>query len=195
MRKLFATFFIYLAISSVAHADSWADARIQVRASADGQYLIRVIPGKSMGDVHGFSGLPKGPYATAEWHKFDGTSYVKVRTVTLLNPIAPVDIKVTNSGSLVTIDNWHNVGIGSVVAIYSASGQLVKKYSLSDLFPPKDLAQIPRSVSSIHWRCHRDSYMFDSETELWIEDSIGGRFVFNPTTGTFEHKRGFRKCE
>ena len=148
-----------------------------------------------MGDVDGFEGLPKGPYATAEWHKFNGTSYEKVGVVTLLNPIAPVDIKVTNSGSLITIDNWHNVGVGSVVAIYSASGQLVKKYSLSDLFSPKDLARIPRSVSSIHWRCHGDSTMLDSDAKVWIKDSVGGRFAFNPTTGTFEHKRGFKNCE
>ena len=37
-----------------------------------------------MGDVVGFAGEPKGTHATAEWHRFNGTSFDKVATATLL---------------------------------------------------------------------------------------------------------------
>jgi hypothetical protein len=59
-------------------------------------------------NVFAFAGEPKGRYASAEWHKFNGKAYQKMATAVLLNPIAPVDIEVTNDGMLITFDNWHN---------------------------------------------------------------------------------------
>lgn len=42
-------------------------------------------------------------------------------TVTLLNPVAPMEYFVTDGGFLMTLDNWHNMGYSKVVVIYSPS--------------------------------------------------------------------------
>jgi hypothetical protein len=193
MRRLVVPLVFGLAVFA-AQADSWRPASVQARASANGQFVVRVIPGASKGDVVGFAGEPKGPYATAEWHKFNGTSYEKVGTATLLNPVAPVDIEVTNDGSLVTFDNWHNLGYGAVLVIYTPSGTITKKYTLPDLYSKSDLARIQTSISSIHWRCSGVSTSLEPRNELWVDDSLGSRFVFKLDTGAFEYQRKGGGC-
>ena len=194
MRRVVALLIFGLFLGAPAQADSWPPAKVLARASANGQFVVRVIPGESTGDVFGFVGMPKGAYARAEWHRFNGTSYERTRAVDLLNPIAPVDIEVTDLGSLVAIDNWHNLGQGSVLVIYSPDGQLVKKFSLSDLYSNSDLARIRTTTSSIHWRCSGISTALNSSTELLVDDSIGGRFVFKLDTGTFTYLRDGGGC-
>ncbi|MBC3928949.1 hypothetical protein [Undibacterium sp. CY21W] len=74
---------------------------------------MRVIPGKNLGEVSGFSGEKKGQPARAVYYRITETdNYVKFQEVELLNPIAPVDFAVSDAGELVTLDNWHNMGIG-----------------------------------------------------------------------------------
>ena len=177
-----------------AHADSWAPATVLAKSSGDGQFVVRVVPGKSMGDVFGYGGQPKGPYARAEWHRFNGTTYEKVRETTLLNPIAPITIEVTNQGVLVAIDNWHNLGIGNAVVIYSPNGQVFRKYNLLELYSMSDVEKIDRTVSSLHWRCAGFSTFLASDTELVIDDSLGGRFVFHLDSGAFEYERDAGEC-
>ena len=138
--------------------------------------------------------MEKGSYATAEWHRFNGLTYEKIRSVTLLNPIAPVDIEVTDGGFLVAIDNWHNLGMGNVLAIYSPRGTVIKKFSLKDLYSNEDIARIQASTSSVHWRCAGLSTSLVSSNELRVDDSIGGRFVFGLDTGAFVYQRAAGSC-
>lgn len=175
-------------------ADSWAAATAQARASENGQFVVRVVPGVSKGDVVGIAGEPKGRYASAEWHKFNGKAYQKMATAVLLNPIAPVDIEVTNDGMLITFDNWHNRGIGSVVVLYKPDGTIFKKYTLQDLYSKSDLARINTSVSSINWRCSGFSTSLEPRNQLWIDDSLGGRFEFDLKSGRFDYQRGGGTC-
>jgi hypothetical protein len=181
-------------LACTAHADSWRPASIQARASTNGQFVVRVVPGTSKGDLVGFAGEPKGPFATAEWHRFNGISFDKVASTALLNPIAPVDIEVTNEGVLVTFDNWHNLGHGAVVAIYTPGGSILKKYGLPDLYSKSDLSRIQTSVSSIHWRCGGAFPSLERKNELWVDDSLGGRFIFALDTGAFEYLRNGGSC-
>jgi hypothetical protein len=177
-----------------AHADSSLPARIQARASENGQFVVRVVPGKSMGDVYGYGGRPTGPFATAEWHRFDGMSYRKVHTSFLLNSIAPIDMELTNQGVLVTLDNWHNRGIGNILVIYAANGEVIRKYTLTDLYSPEDAKRFETSVSSTHWRCQGVSTALESDKELVIDDSIRGRFVVQLDTGAFKYLRQGGSC-
>lgn len=181
-----------LSCDFAVYADSSPPAKMQARASVNGEFVVRIAPGSSMGDVYGFGGSPKGPFARAEWHHFNGISYEKVREVATLNPFAPVDIEVTNLGTLVAIDNWHNLGIGSIFVIYGPLGNIIKQYTLLDLYSTADLKQLERTTSSIHWRCLGMTAL-ESDTELWIDDSLGGRFVFQLDTGAFEYQRGAKQ--
>ena len=114
---------------SVAIADSWLPAKTISATSENAEWLIRVEPGDSVGNVFGFAGEPKGEYAEATLFKYDRglENYTKIIKYRTRNPIAPVDILVSNSGWLVALDNWHNFGIGTVVATYDSEGTLVRE--------------------------------------------------------------------
>jgi hypothetical protein len=193
MRRFLAAL-VVLCSSLGVQADSWPAPRALGKPSATGSYVVRVAPGTSKGDVVGYSGAPKGPYAVAEWHRYDGTGYTSAHRATLLNPIAPEDIEVTERGNLITLDNWHNRGMGVVLAIYTPEGRVLKRYTLLDLYSERDVKRIRTSVSSVHWRCERLSTVLDSPRELWIDDSLGGRFVVNVETGSFTYEANGGSC-
>ncbi len=195
MIRLSLIFVFGLFLCGAVYADSWPAAKFQARASSNGEFVVRVTPGGSMGDVYGYGGMPKGAFAKAEWYRFNGKSYEKVREANLLNPIAPVDIEVTNAGILVAIDNWHNLGIGSVLVFYSPTGEIIKQYTLLDLYSNTDLEKIDHTTSSIHWRCSGLSTFLASDKELGIADSLGGSFVFNPSTGSYDYRPNTGSCK
>src|SRR6266481_3988105 len=116
---------------TAAQADDWPAPVIREAFSHSRSYFIRILPGKSFGDTVGFSGAAKGPFATAEFYRLEkDRSYRLAATAPLLNPVAPIDFFVTDGGFLVTLDNWHNMGYGKVVALYSPQGRLVQAYKL-----------------------------------------------------------------
>jgi len=175
---------ILIATMSSAAADSWAPAQSIAAVSENAEWLVRVEPGESIGDVYGFAGSPKGAYAEAILFKYDNDleSYSKVETYRTRNPVAPVDIHVSNSGWLITLDNWHNLGIGSVVASYNSDGELIHELNLADIFSPEDLKKLDQSVSSIWWRCGPtilDSY----DTQIGIWDTLGRDISINYVDG------------
>ena len=113
--------------STPAHADSWAAPQVTEVFSASRDHFVRVTPGKALGDVVGFGGAAKRPYAAAEFYaRQPDRSYRLSGTAPLLHPVAPVRFFVSNDGRLATVDNWHNLGFGKVVAIYDPAGRLVK---------------------------------------------------------------------
>ena len=73
------------------------------------------------------------------------------RTIDLPNPIAPVQVFVSNNGDVVTLDNWHNEGYGAVLILYQWDGKTVRSYKLADLFSNKEIESFPMSMSSIWW--------------------------------------------
>ena len=74
-------------------------------------------------------------------------SYRLAATAPLLNPVAPVDFFVTDRGFLITLDNWHNLGYGKVVAFYTA--ELKSSYEASTHFQTRragraEIIHLPR---------------------------------------------------
>jgi len=181
-------------LSTFAKADSWIPAQTKAAVSANSEMIFRVIPGKSMGDVFGFAGEPKGKFAEGQWFRLSDDRYELYRTAQLLNPVAPVFIAVANDGTAVTLDNWHNVGFGDVVVIYNVAGNVLKKYRLVDLYPISTIETMKRSVSSIWWRCETTEPVLDRRGVLEINDSLGGRFTFVLNTGEFNYEAGVGTC-
>jgi hypothetical protein len=178
--------FLGIAATSV-HADSWASPRIREVFSDSRQYFVRILPGESLGDTIGFGGQKKGKYSTAEFYRRAGDrSYRLLAEATLLNPVAPVEVLVANSGALITIDNWHNVGYGKVVALYTPAGKLVRAYELQDLFEREEIERFPHSVSSIHWR-NGPLYIRDDQKTALITVKSGADFLFGLESGQFKY--------
>lgn len=169
-------------------ADDWPTPVIREVFSPSRAYFVRVIPGKSFGDTMGFKGAAKGPYATAEFYRVDkDRSYRFAATTSLLNPVAPVDFLVTDDGFLMTLDNWHNMGYGRVVALYAPDGKLVRAYGLAELFTKGEIADFSHSESSIAWRKATGFYLRPGGKTIHITvNDQGAGFVFE-TSGAYQY--------
>lgn len=173
--------------TSVANADSWASPRVREVFSESREYFVRVLPGESLGETFGFAGEKKGRYATAEFYRrAKDRSYQLVADATLLNPVAPLEFLVADSGHLVTIDNWHNVGYGKVVCIYDARGKPIRSYELRELFQSEEIKRFPQSVSSIHWR-KGPFYIRPDQRTVLITVKSGADFLFGTETDQFKY--------
>ena len=181
-------FVLAILAALAARADDWPAAQTKEVFSESREWFVRVVPGKSVGDTIGFEGSPKGEYAKAEFYKRQGDrSYRLKEEITLLNPVAPVLFLVTDRGYLVTLDNWHNMGYGWVVASYSPRGQRVVSYSLRDFFTDGEIQSFQRSVSSIWWR-KDTAYVREGQQSVYVTvDDKGSELIFEPETGAWQY--------
>jgi len=163
--------------------------------SENGAIVVRVTPGESIGDTYGFASAPKGKFASAQWLRYRDKGYEAYQAVELVNPVAPIQIAVANDGAMITLDNWHNVGYGAVVAIYAPDGKLRAKYGLADLFAARDLEKIGQSVSSRWWRCVGGELAIAADNTLKVDDTLGGRFTFQLATGRYAYEAGAGTCK
>jgi hypothetical protein len=180
-------------IAPPARGDSWAAARTREVFSESREYFVRILPGESLGDTFGFAGAKKGRYARAEFYRRAADrSYQLVAEASLLNPVAPVEVLVADNGHLVTLDNWHNVGHGRVVAIYDARGKLVRAYELRELFAADEIKRFPHSVSSIHWR-KGPAYVRQDQRTALVTVAAGADFLFGVESGEFKYCESHEK--
>jgi len=127
----FVVVILLFATISPARADDWAAPQMREVFSASREYFVRVTPGASLGDTFGVAGEKKGKHAAAElYRRHSDRSYRLLTEFVLLNPVAPVEFFLSNEGRLATIDNWHNIGYGSVVSIYEPREKIVRSYEL-----------------------------------------------------------------
>jgi hypothetical protein len=177
-----------LALSLLAvsvRADSWQAAKVAGIASPTGQVVVRVMPGTNLDATYGFSGAQKGKAATAVFYRLDpAANYVKYREISLLNPIAPVFAAVSDAGELVTLDNWHNMGLGdAVVVVYSPEGTVRRSYRLGDIYAESEIKMFDRSTSSIWWRCPSPPMFEPRISALELMDFLGANVEISLKTG------------
>lgn len=176
-----------LACATPAWADSWTTPMVREVFSASRDHFVRVTPGESWGDTVGFKGSAKGRYAAAAWYARAGDgSYKPSATVTLSNPVAPVEFFVSDGGRLITLDNWHNRGYGVAVAVYAPNGQTVASYKLADLFTEKEIEAFSHSVSSIHWH-DRPAYINQDQKTFYLMVKPGADLIVGLESGTYAY--------
>lgn len=183
-----------LTVSFMANADSWPAPQEKGLISSEGSVVVKVIPGESFGESFGFAGEKTGRYAAAKFLRWNGSDgYRQYQEIELLNPVAPIEALIHDDGTLVTLDNWHNMGYGNVVVIYKPDGSILKSYRLADLYKTEKIEQFEHSVSSVWWRCNtrnpRLSYHF-----LELIDSFGAVLRFDLKTGEFTYSKLKQIC-
>ena len=177
---------VLTAVPQQSLADSWPAAQVSEVFSKSRSYFVRVIPGKSIGDTHGFAGAAKGAYASAEiYRRHQDKSYRFVETLALLNPVAPVDVLVSDEGAMIALDNWHNRGYGKVVALYVTGKGLIRAYALDELFLGPEISTFKHSVSSIQWRSGPS--FLNADGTLYISVGAGSGFSFSLASGSFAY--------
>ncbi|HEX6862305.1 MAG TPA: tetratricopeptide repeat protein [Thermoanaerobaculia bacterium] len=145
---------LFLAAAAPLSADQWRSPSPLDLRSPDGRLQVHIAPAK------------EGSYSQATLTGPEGEK----RVFKLLNPVAPVDAILFDDGTLLALDNWHSMGYGAVLSVYSRSGALLWSAELEKLFPADIVARIPTSVSSRWWR--RNPFEWTSE-----EDEAGQRWV------------------
>src|SRR5262245_61215630 len=175
-----------------AGGDDWPGPVTLTRFSDGGEFFVRISPGTSVGDTFGFASGTKGRYARARFYALQpDQSYRLIREAALLNPVAPVDAVVSRRGDLITLDNWHNIGYGKVLAVYDSSGRNVIHYELEQLYPVERIKRLRESVSSRYWRCAPVHFVDPvDQTELYIREALGGYFVLRIDTGAITYHAG-----
>ncbi|MFG6414553.1 hypothetical protein ACG02S_11670 [Roseateles sp. DC23W] len=157
-----------LFLATSASADSWSSPQTTAQASPSGQHVVRVLPGAPRGATATTT-------ATAIMYRLDAAGdYVRQPSFQLLNPVAPVFVAVSDAGDLVTLDDWHSVGVGNaVVVVYSPQGRVVRNLGLADIYAPQEIAKFSESVSSVWWRCHAQTRLNSRAGTLELMDVLG----------------------
>ena len=171
-------------------ADDWPAAQIKEVFSKSREWFVRVTPGNSVGELVGFAGAPKGKRATATFYQLAPDRSYRLRTeITLPNPVAPVMFLVTDRGYLFTLDNWHNMGYGKVLASYAPDGRTVFASELAGVFSTEEIGRFRTSVSSIWWRTET-VYVRDGQQTIYVSlDDKGTELIVEVETG------GWQLCE
>jgi hypothetical protein len=178
-------------------ADDWLAPRVQNVFSSNGRYFVRIVPATTVNAAAGSvdasnQGRSRGEFYTRQPDR----SYRLVADVELRNRVSPTYAIVTDGGYLVTFDDWFQMGIGDVLAFYRPTGALIRAVTIDDLYTTAKLSQIPRSVSSRHWRCgifYTPSTPANQES-LTVFEHFGGSFQLQARTGTFEYRAGTATC-
>lgn len=144
-----------VAVPNIASAYIVIPPRLTIVASPDGSALLRIDPGSR----HSKPGEPIQP-AQATVFRYDTPSrtYHFAGTFALRNPLAPMTAIISDRAEyIVTCDDW-DPAIGctpNVLVVYRGSGEVVKAWSLEDIFSPAEIARFGPFASNVpirRWR-------------------------------------------
>jgi hypothetical protein len=186
-----ATFLVVLVLlaAPALKGDEWMAPRVRNIFSANGVYVVRVVPGTNTTNLGCAGTLPSSarPARGEFYAQGADRGFRLLADVELRNPVSPVDGVVTNTGHLVTFDDWFCKGYGGVIAVYGSRGDLIRRIRIDQLYDPSMLVQLPRSTSSRSWRCPVQTAGTDGDT-VTVFEQLGGAFVLDARTGAFEYR-------
>jgi hypothetical protein len=91
--------FSLLLLAQNLAADDWPGPRVMTVFSEGGGRFVRVTPGESLGDSVGFAGAKRGAYAhILVYERQSDRSYRLTGETALLNPVAPVELLLSDTG-------------------------------------------------------------------------------------------------
>lgn len=185
MRCIRVTSFVAIVCASgIVHADSWVPPSVQVVASESGERLVRVEPGRRG---------QEGARALVYRYDADAERYAQSMAFTLLHTVAPVDLLLADDGTLVTLDEWAQVGKGEVLVVHDVDGKVAHRYTLEQLLGAKAVAA-PSTVSSTWWRCGKPALIAGGHV-LHVITYDNGELRLDLKTGQVRHEPGTGQCQ
>jgi hypothetical protein len=181
MKNIVALVLLLLLLFGIglARADQWLPPTPKTYESENGRFRLTVFPRQLAGALPYFEDKVEGREPTgqdptgqmrceATLERLKGDHYEQLWRKPLVNDVGPVSALVSSTdGSFITFDNWHSRGWGDdAIVIYSGSGELRKKFKLTDIMSEKDFEKLPRSVSSIDWGGEHYLSYSDSESPI-----------------------------
>ena len=189
MKNLVVLIFIFLIQQTSISADVWPPASIKVFKSDNGRFFLKVFPTiipENYYRWHMATAKRKSRFKEKDttivlchaiFSKIEGNDTVEIWNKRLINSYSPVYVIIADDGrSIVTFDNWGNIGYGlDVMVIYNESGGLVRRYRLED-FSPFPINEYPMSISSIYWRCWA-KYLDNKSVEICFQPEKGEKKI------------------
>lgn len=178
-------FALLLTACATAQADSWGPPQVQVTASESGGYLARVEPARR----------GKVPARVVIYrHDAGAERYAQSAAYALSHAIAPVDIVLADNGTLVTLDEWAQVGRGEVLTVHAADGTRTHRYTLSRLLGEKAAAAALSTVSSTWWRCGEPALIAGGQV-LRVVTYDEGELRVDLRNGSVDYRPGKGRCQ
>jgi tetratricopeptide (TPR) repeat protein len=94
----------------------------------------------------------KGTIKPADDGRSGASVTIGTRTFKLQSTWSPVDAVLFDDGTLLTFDNWHQLGHGTVAYLYERDGKVRWAKTLVELVGQPFIDTVSQSVSSIWWR-------------------------------------------
>ena len=183
---------ILLIMVAETSATTSVPATTQVYSTYGSELIVRIEPGSNITQDDDY-GLPFSEQnAIAVYVRYDegSKSYRFSHSVRLANGVAPLEAHLHETGILITVDNFGGgTANGPAVAIYSAAGQTVATYALSDIYPQDVVLELKRAEDNERrsWR-HQKDRSFIARNRFVVPDVFGNAFYFNIYNGTYEYK-------
>jgi hypothetical protein len=163
-------------IGSDSTADSWDPPETYEATSPSGNLRLRIDPAGDEIDSRASATL----YAVRAW-----LPDRRVWSIDLENPVLPASAYVSDSGRVVTLDEWFDVGMSPrCVVLYDSAGRHIRSLSLSDIATEEERARMWESSSTKEWR-GRAGFSKDSR---WFEIELRA-FEFSGEMPDLEIKR------
>lgn len=170
-------------LAAATQADTWMPPGPVSVSSPSKQFIAQVTPGEANPGNYeqAISNRSRNATVRVSICRPDGTTNL-VWEGKLVNPVAPVDVYVSDVGNLVTLDNWYQVGHGPIAVFYDLKGKLIRYWELKQLLTfEQKLDTI--STSSINWRTVEPRFGEGMRTNTLIVPTVDGEFVFDVTDG------------
>lgn len=136
MRTLIITLAIVLWVTN-ARADEWVTPTTKTLTSPNKKWVAVITPARDPKAGVKATITPAGGQPT---------------TITLASKWAPVDAVLFDDGTLLTLDQWHQLGYGKVAQLYERDGTVRWSKTLQELVGQTFIETADHSVSSIWWR-------------------------------------------
>jgi len=156
---------VLAALPYPALADSWMPPSPHAIVSENADIVVRVEPGFSIED----GSEAKPAHCRIFRYSAEKKSYELLREHNLVNDILPGSIVVPDDASfLVTFDDYMGIGTSeNTVVVYDSTGQVLKRWTLKDIFTEAEIEELPHSTMSILWR-GSVGVMLMSQHEVYI---------------------------
>lgn len=181
---------VALLTGSTISATTYPLATPRVVASEDSLRLVRIEPGANRGVKPPYVGPFSALNARAVFFRYEKSSesYEIYQTVSLANASAPEDVILENDGKLVTFDSW-GFSSGPAIAMYSASGNLIAAYALSELYSLDVIRRmrLRNEFDKVRWRQESFSMSATDGRSLIVVDVFENVFKFDMEDGSFEY--------
>ncbi len=162
MKILIGTFILFLLMINTSSGDSWSHPEEQIVESPNGKYRLFLVP----------EDYKKKTPPTIALEKLNHHKNEIVYKKAPVNEISPVEIYVSDSGYVITLNDWLRSGYKHSLVIYDPKGNIIRDSRLEDMFTEEEIEnKVEPSVSSRRWRYLGEKPYFNDNsfviTTLW----------------------------